>query len=768
MVLGKKLRLAAAALTDVGRRRERNQDYTTHQVPTDEQLLSDKGALFVVCDGMGGYAAGEVASEIAATTIQDIYYKSDDANTISRIAEAIKAANQAVFTYAREHPETAGMGTTAVVVVIQDGRAYYVNVGDSRGYLLRDGHMRQVTQDHSWVAEQVRAGVLTDEQAQNHPHRNVITRSVGTQPTINADLFIEPLRDGDRVLLCCDGLHGYVAEADIEREALSATDLDLGVQRLIDLANENGGPDNITAVLVNMLEVPEPLREIEIPSGPPDEQVVTQPLPAVKRPRRPSKGRRSPPLAAQARPKPDPRTSSRRAARSLLGLVAVLALLVVGVGAWDIGFGPYANARAATAQLDSDVSHARQVAQQSTTQDPTVALAALAAARQRVVADIQNPQLDSTSVQSAQAVLDGPLAAAVQAAVQHYNQVALITPLSPTGVYTYAVSCADSATNSTAPLATPSAMTAITSPVAATGTQVLYALANGTLYQLGAPVDTSAKPSGGSIACGVLHLGGVTSAAALASDGGTLYVLAQQSGGGYEVLGIAPSGTGTNGLPGIRVAQRFAVTTRNGETPVALAALGGAVYVAYKPGSSGTPGIWVYRGNVSRGPAQTLTLPQPAISLAVVGGSIAGLLGDGTLGQAATNGSWQAISVQVQNPLTPDDPALYVPATPVPTVSPNSSSSGSGSSTQFASDDTLIADPALPAHVFINDGAQNRFIRFIASATGPGLGLAAQYVYGAPITNLHPLAVTSNGTTLGAYGWSGGSLIAFAMPEPSA
>ncbi len=769
MVLGNKLRLAAAALTDVGRRREHNQDYTTHQVPTDEQLLADKGALFVVCDGMGGYAAGEVASEIAATTIQDIYYKSDDSNTISRIAEAIKAANHAVYSYAREHPETAGMGTTAVVLVIHDGRAYFVNIGDSRGYLLREGHMRQVTQDHSWVAEQVRAGVLTDEQAQNHPHRNVITRSVGTQPTVSADLFIETLRDGDRLLLCCDGLHGYVPEADIEREVLGAADLDLGVQKLIDLANENGGPDNITAVLVDLLEVPEPLREVEIPTGPPEEQIVTQPLPAVKRARRPVKGRRSPPLAAQARPKPDPRearAASRRTARTLVGLVAVLALLVLGAGAWDIGFGPYAAARAANAQLNSDVSHARQVAQESGAQDPAAALAALADARQRVVADIQNPQLDPGSVQSAQAVLDGPLTAAVQAAVQHYNQVALITPLSLASVYTYTVSCTDPATNSTSSLATPTAMAAVTSPVATTSTQVLYAIANGTLYQLGVPITpTTLQPSGGGIVCDGVPLGGVTGALAVASDGATLYVLAQQR-SGYEVLGIALNGTAPNGLPGTKVVQQFALAIHNGETPVALAALGGTVYVAYKPGTSGTPGVWVYRGNVAAGPAQTLALPQPALSLAVVNGALFALLSDLTLGQTAANGSWQAISVQVQSPLTPDDPAFYVAATPVPTVAGGSTTAATNVA-PFGSADTLLADPALHTHLFVNDGAQNRIVRFVASASGPGLGLAAQYVYGAPITNLHPLAVASNGTALGVYGWSGGDLIALAMPEPS-
>jgi serine/threonine protein phosphatase PrpC len=769
MVLGNKLRLAVAALSDVGRRREHNQDYTTHQIPSDEQLLTDKGALFIICDGMGGYAAGEIASEIAATTIQDVYYKSEESNVISRIAEAIKQANLAVYNHAHEHPETAGMGTTAVVLIVHDGRAYYVNVGDSRGYLMREGHLRQVTQDHSWVAEQVRAGVLTDEQAINHPHRNVITRSLGTQPTINADLFIETLRDGDRVLLCCDGLHGYVAQADIEREVHSATDLDLGAQKLIDMANANGGPDNITALLVDLLEVPEPVRELEIPGGPPEEQIVTQPLPAVKRPR--AQGRKSSPLAASGakRSTAVAKSSGGRGARTALALVAVLVLAVLGTGAWYIGIGPYASARAATAQLDADTAHAKQVAQQSSSQDPAAALAALADARQRVLADIANPQANPSSVQSAQAVLDGPLATAVQTAVQHYNQVALITPLSLSSVYTYTVDCTGTAANSTVPLVTLTALATVTSNVAATGTQVLYALANGALYQIGVPVDTTTQqPNGGPVVCVALSLSGVSGVVALASDGATLYMLAQQSNGGFEVLGIGPTGTvAANGLPVTKIVQHFAVAAHNGETPVALAASAGAIYVGYKPGASGTPGIWVYRGNVSQGPAQTLTLPQPANSLAVVNGTVFGLLTDGTLGEFAANNSWQAISVQVQNPLTHDDPTSYVSATPVPTVSPAVTTTATGS-TQFDSHDMLLADSALHTHLLVNDGAQSRLIRFIASGTGPGLGLAAQYVYDKPLVNVSPLAVTSNGTTLGVYGWSAGSLVALPIPEPSA
>ena len=229
MVLAKRLRLAVAGLTDVGRRREHNQDNTTHVVPTDETTLEEKGALFVVCDGMGGHATGEVAAEMGVKTIPEAYYASKEPNIISALASAIKKANQAIFGYALEHTESTGMGTTCVTLLVHGGRGYFVNIGDSRGYIVRDGKMRQVTQDHSWVGEQVRLGLLTEEQARTHAHRNVITRSLGTQPTVNADLFVETLQDGDRVLLCSDGLHGYVEESAVERVMLQEDDPDLFV-----------------------------------------------------------------------------------------------------------------------------------------------------------------------------------------------------------------------------------------------------------------------------------------------------------------------------------------------------------------------------------------------------------------------------------------------------------------------------------------------------------------------------------------------------------
>lgn len=774
VVLGKQLRLQASALTDIGRRRERNQDSTAHLVPKDEQSLAEKGALFVVCDGMGGYAAGEVASELATKAIRDTYFASDESNIISRIAGAISEANHAVFSYAQEHPETAGMGTTCVVLVLQGGRAFFVNIGDSRAYLIRDGRMRQVTQDHSWVAEQVRAGVLSEESARTHPHRNVITRSLGTQPNVSADLFIETIQDGDRALLCSDGLHGYVEEQVIEQTLLDHADPDHGTQHLIDLANENGGPDNISAIIVHMLEVPPISAELDIPDGQSEKQINTQPMPAVAAPRRGGRTRPSnkKPNTAASADKLASHSSSRRATNAVLTLLALLLVGVLAAGFWDYNYGPYASARTATAQLNGDVAAAQQAIQQANGQDPASALAALATARERLLSDLTDPQVDPQSVQNAQAVLDGPLAAAVQAALQQYNRNAVIMPLSLGSVVTHTgVTCADpAASNATVPLDTPSALVAAAAPRGTlAGTQLLYALTAGagSLYQLGVPLDATGHPVSGTVICIAQHLPNVARTVAITLEGTTLYALTQQSGGAFEVLTLVPNGFGAAGLPNLKVASRFTLKTPNGEHPNLLAAQGDTAFVAYQAGTSGAPGVWLFRSNPGRGPAATVALPQPAVSVAATGGALYGLLGDGTLGQLGAGNAWQQLGVQVQSPLSPDDPALYQSGTPVPTV-PTGDSASTGSGTLFPASAALITDPALPSHVLLNDGAHNRVIRLVATSGGPGLGYSMQYVYSLPLSNLAPLAVSSNGTTLAVFGWSNGNLIALPIDEPKA
>src|SRR5689334_10691474 len=195
--LAKQLRLDVAQLTDVGRKREHNEDNMAYVIPKDLEVMTKKGALFIVADGMGGHAAGEVASEIAVDTVSNAYYQDDSDDVADSLVRAIRRANAAIHQRAAENMLRSGMGTTCVAAILRGNQAYIANVGDSRAYLLRSGKVKQISQDHSWVYEQVRAGLLTEDQARTHAQRNVITRSLGTQVEVEIDVFHEQLQEGD-------------------------------------------------------------------------------------------------------------------------------------------------------------------------------------------------------------------------------------------------------------------------------------------------------------------------------------------------------------------------------------------------------------------------------------------------------------------------------------------------------------------------------------------------------------------------------------------
>src|SRR5436305_7882201 len=252
--LAKQLRLDVAQLTDVGRKREHNEDNMAYVIPKDPQVMAKKGALFIVADGMGGHAAGEVASEIAVDTVSNVYYQDDSDDVAYSLLHAIKRANALIHQRAAENMLRSGMGTTCVAAVLRGNMAYIANVGDSRAYLVRDGQVKQVSQDHSLVAEQVRAGLLTEDQARTHAQRNVITRCLGTQADVEIDVFPEQLEDKDALVLCTDGLSGLVSDDEIRRIVDQAGPQE-SVYHLVERANENGGPDNITAIVVSVQEV---------------------------------------------------------------------------------------------------------------------------------------------------------------------------------------------------------------------------------------------------------------------------------------------------------------------------------------------------------------------------------------------------------------------------------------------------------------------------------------------------------------------------------
>ncbi|MGH2493188.1 MAG: Stp1/IreP family PP2C-type Ser/Thr phosphatase [Ktedonobacteraceae bacterium] len=252
--MAKQLRLDPAQLTDVGRKREHNEDNMAYVIPKDPQVMAMKGALFIVADGMGGHAAGEVASEIAVDTVSNAYYIDDNQDVPTPLLQAIKRANLAIHQRAAENLLRSGMGTTCVAAVLRGNMAYIANVGDSRAYMVRGNQVRQITQDHSWVAEQVRAGLLTEEQARTHAQRNVITRCLGTQPDVEVDVFLEPLQENDCLVLCTDGLSGLISDEEVMRIVDQSVPQE-SVYHLVERANENGGPDNITAIVVRVQEV---------------------------------------------------------------------------------------------------------------------------------------------------------------------------------------------------------------------------------------------------------------------------------------------------------------------------------------------------------------------------------------------------------------------------------------------------------------------------------------------------------------------------------
>lgn len=231
----------SAARSDVGRRRAQNED----RFLVDEPL-----GLFLVADGMGGHNAGQRASEIAVEAARRAVAAPRAGSLSERLRQALADANHAVWDAARGDPDLAGMGTTAVALLVEDARAALAHVGDSRAYLLRAGALRQLTHDHSLVAELVRRHELSESAARAHPHRHVLTRALGVRPDAAPDLAELELGEGDRFLLCSDGLTAHVDDGELAGHAAGEGDPDGVCEALVDLANARGGEDNVTVVLV--------------------------------------------------------------------------------------------------------------------------------------------------------------------------------------------------------------------------------------------------------------------------------------------------------------------------------------------------------------------------------------------------------------------------------------------------------------------------------------------------------------------------------------
>ena len=265
----KPITIRVFAKSDLGKARDHNEDNflvadlsrrdCTAPVSEREYELGDRGLLLMVADGMGGAAAGELASEMATDTVYkellSSWLREQEATGqrfALRLKEAVETANQQIHDYAKAHPENRGMGTTATAVGILGDHLYLTQVGDSRAYLVREGAAHQLTKDQSLMQRLVEAGELTEEEAAQSERRNIILQALGPDAKVKVDLTHQEIRRGDLLVLCSDGLSGQVKKEEIARLVSETRDLKAACDRLVALANERGGPDNITVVAARL------------------------------------------------------------------------------------------------------------------------------------------------------------------------------------------------------------------------------------------------------------------------------------------------------------------------------------------------------------------------------------------------------------------------------------------------------------------------------------------------------------------------------------
>jgi protein phosphatase len=331
--------------SDTGRKRRHNEDSYVHRPP-----------LFAVADGMGGALAGELASRLAVEAVEA---GSPDGEAVERVTNLVQAANLSVYERSRTDSSVSGMGTTMTLALVEGSTVTIGHVGDSRAYLLREGELKQVTNDHSLVAELMRSGKLTAEEAEHHPQRSVITRALGTDPDVDVDTYVVDAEPGDVFVLCSDGLTSMVDNDAIQRAVQERRgDLDAAARALIDLANRGGGEDNITVVAFSIAaegeEADEQTTAVAVPisAGPdPDDEdtlsglervpavqtmVLTPEEVAQEDPAGMADAQAAPPTPA---PTPAPRAAAppaRRRRGLLVGLALAVVAAVVAVVVWGL------------------------------------------------------------------------------------------------------------------------------------------------------------------------------------------------------------------------------------------------------------------------------------------------------------------------------------------------------------------------------------------------------------------------------------------------
>ena len=241
--------LKTFSITDVGKKRKLNQDF----VYTSERPVGSLPNLFIVADGMGGHNAGDYASKVTVETIVEKVGNSAETERTRILEGAIQAANTLIRARAKESTDLEGMGTTVVAATCQGNSLCVANVGDSRLYVANRKEIRQITKDHSWVAEMVRRGGMGKEEARYHPDRNIITRAIGADDELKVDFFTVQLKEGDLILMCTDGLTNMLEDEEIRMILDGARDMVEKAEELVNAANERGGRDNISVILIDPL-----------------------------------------------------------------------------------------------------------------------------------------------------------------------------------------------------------------------------------------------------------------------------------------------------------------------------------------------------------------------------------------------------------------------------------------------------------------------------------------------------------------------------------
>ncbi|HXG59639.1 MAG TPA: Stp1/IreP family PP2C-type Ser/Thr phosphatase [Thermoanaerobaculia bacterium] len=317
------LTVRAVLRTDVGLVRSENQDFGTFTEPDEERSSVPGGRLMIVADGMGGHRGGATASRLAAETVKAQYLGAETADVAQALREALARANARIFAEAQSNPDLRGMGTTTSALVIRDGLGWFAHVGDSRIYLVRGGEISQLTDDHSLVASMVREGLLTSTEAEHHPRRNVLQRSMGVAEEVEIDVRGPfEVQEGDTFILCSDGLHGVVKETELKE--IAAGPIEEAADEYVRRALERGAPDNVTVIVARVERaadaesLDDTLREVADPSSAPT--LPGDAVPATSP---------SAPAAGEAAAPPEPGSPMAK-------WMLILVLVLGAAGAWFV------------------------------------------------------------------------------------------------------------------------------------------------------------------------------------------------------------------------------------------------------------------------------------------------------------------------------------------------------------------------------------------------------------------------------------------------